>query len=338
MSHATVCSEACHYVHISRQGEQLPHIQLLQHHSLSLIPPASFLLVSLTLFTLVFAPPPFLMYIRNVVLAGLAAASTVQAFNETVEHDGWIVEYPVPVAQKKRTLSGILGVLEGLLPKPSSPPAQGGTCPPIWTQISATLTQQFSANGQCTDAARAAIRAAFHDCFPGACDGSLILANECAQPVNAAMTRICSNLANVASQTKVGVADLIQFAAAHAIKTCPGGPIVPVKVGRKDSSVANDIAILPSGFARGDDLVRLFGNYSFSTAHGHPVKLTQLSCRIQGVLARRPFRSHRRSQHSQATGHRSGARGCSPRHHARCLGRQVLQRDACGNRSFYLTV
>lgn len=199
------------------------------------------------------------MYIRNAVVAGLMAASSAQAYNNDTGHDGWVVEFPVPFIQK-RTFFNVFGLLDGLFgPPPPPPPPPGGACPPIWSQISTTLTQQFSANGQCTDPARAAIRAAFHDCFPGACDGSLVLANECSQPVNAAMTRFCNNIANVATQTKVGMADLIQFAAAHAVKTCPGGPTIPVKVGRKDSNVANDIAILPSAFARGDDLVRLFG-------------------------------------------------------------------------------
>ncbi|PSN60262.1 heme peroxidase [Corynespora cassiicola Philippines] len=146
-----------------------------------------------------------------------------------------------------------------------------GTCPPVWKEISTTLTAQFLADGQCTDAARAAIRAAFHDCFNGACDGSLILANECSNSENRGLERLCGNLATVANDNKVGVADLIQFAAAHAIKTCPGGPTVPVKVGRKDSSTANPTGILPSGNADGGDLVKLFASKGFS-----PVDLAAL--------------------------------------------------------------
>lgn len=36
-------------------------------------------------------------------------------------------------------------------------------CPSVWWEISTTMTKQYLADGQCTDAARAAIRAAFHD-------------------------------------------------------------------------------------------------------------------------------------------------------------------------------
>ena len=68
----------------------------------------------------------------------------------------------------------------------------GGSCPPIWSTVSADLTKMFlnTTTGQCTDDARASIRAAFHDAgtwssklaaqgqdFGGA-DGSLILAQE----------------------------------------------------------------------------------------------------------------------------------------------------------------
>ena len=109
------------------------------------------------------------------------------------------------------------------------------------------------------DAARAAIRTSFHDCFNGACDGSLILADECSNIENRGLERVCGNLGNLANEKQVGVADLIQFAAAHAIKTCPGGPTVPVKVGRSDSYDASPMGILPNGFAKGGDLVQLFG-------------------------------------------------------------------------------
>ncbi|KAF2033407.1 heme peroxidase [Setomelanomma holmii] len=140
----------------------------------------------------------------------------------------------------------------------------GATCPAVWNEISTTLTAQFLADGQCTDAARAAIRGAFHDCFNGACDGSLILANECTNTENRGLERLCTQLGGLATEKQVGVADLIQFAAAHAIKTCPGGPTVPVKVGRKDSSTANALGVLPAHNAAGGDLVKLFASKGFS--------------------------------------------------------------------------
>ncbi|KAI4621582.1 uncharacterized protein J4E87_000807 [Alternaria ethzedia] len=202
------------------------------------------------------------MYIRNVLISGLAAASTAQAYsNYTIREEDWTVPAPAPV-QEKRTLAKIFGIFDGIFGGGGKEPAQ--ECPAVWTQISSTLTQQFLGDGQCTDAARAAIRSSFHDCFNGACDGSLILANECSNKENRGMERLCGNLANVASQTKVGVADLIQFAAAHAVKTCPGGPTIPVKVGRKDSSEANALGVLPSGHANAKDLVGLFAQKGFS--------------------------------------------------------------------------
>lgn len=39
-----------------------------------------------------------------------------------------------------------------------------GTCPPVWKEISAELTQQFLTGGECNPDARAAIRLIFHDC------------------------------------------------------------------------------------------------------------------------------------------------------------------------------
>jgi hypothetical protein len=49
--------------------------------------------------------------------------------------------------------------------------------------------------------------------FNGACDGSLILADECSNSENAGLSRLCGNLGNLAIEKDVGVADLIQFAA-----------------------------------------------------------------------------------------------------------------------------
>lgn len=188
------------------------------------------------------------MYISNILVTALAATSTAQAFSIKEEaHNAGEVS--------KRTLGKIFGILNNVLGINKA----SEQCPAVWTQISAQLTEQFLADGQCTDAARAAIRSSFHDCFNGACDGSLILADECSNIENRGLERLCGNLKTVQANTGVGMADLIQFAAAHGVKTCPGGPTVPVKVGRKDSSVANARGVLPSGQAKGSDLVKLFG-------------------------------------------------------------------------------
>lgn len=240
-----------------------------------------------------------IMYIRNVLISGLAAASTVQAYsNYTIREEDWTVPAPAPV-QEKRTLAKIFGIFDGIFGGGGKEPAQ--ECPAVWTQISSTLTQQFLGDGQCTDAARAAIRSSFHDCFNGACDGSLILANECSNKENRGMERLCGNLANVASQTKVGVADLIQFAAAHAVKTCPGGPTIPVKVGRKDSSEANALGVLPSGHANAKDLVGLFGKH---TSLVFNMFIANSFPSAKRLLTLRPRRSHRRPHRCQTTLHR----------------------------------
>jgi Peroxidase len=91
-------------------------------------------------------------------------------------------------------------------------PATGG-CPAVWTQISKDLTAIFLAGGQCTDDARAAIRAVFHDCFPGdGCDGSLALPAELSRPENTPMTSTINKLSALAKQRGVGIADMISFA------------------------------------------------------------------------------------------------------------------------------
>lgn len=135
------------------------------------------------------------MYISNTFVTILAAASTAQAFQFSD-----VQEAASSAAVEARSL------LSAIFNRQSA-------CPAVWKEISTTLTAQFLGDGECTDAARAAIRAAFHDCFNGACDGSLILAGECSNNENRGLERLCGNLGNLANEKKVGVADLIQFAA-----------------------------------------------------------------------------------------------------------------------------
>jgi hypothetical protein len=212
------------------------------------------------------------MYISNVILTALAATSTVQAChfataaqlaaaNSTTDtpHSFHFSRRAQPEPRhSKRAVRNLFDWVSDMFNNQPVKTAQS-TCPPVWNEISTALTAQFLADGECTDAARAAIRAAFHDCFNGACDGSLILANECANPENVGLERVCGNLGNLAKAKEVGVADLIQFAAAHAIKTCPGGPTIPVKMGRADSDEASPLGILPHGNAAAGDLIQSFG-------------------------------------------------------------------------------
>lgn len=192
------------------------------------------------------------MYVSHIFITALAASNTAQAFNVAEEANSAAIH-------TKRTISNMFGWLNNMLRNSPFQKAEESSCPAVWSEISTILTGQFLADGQCTDAARAAIRASFHDCFNGACDGSLILANECSGFENRGLERVCENLGNLAEQKQVGYGDLIQFAAAHAIKTCPGGPTVPVKVGRVDSDQANALGVLPGPRAASGDLIKLFG-------------------------------------------------------------------------------
>lgn len=107
---------------------------------------------------------------------------------------------------------------KGGIPNPSNipkPPTGGtdGGCPAVWTQISQDLTGMFLSGGQCNDAARASIRAVFHDCFPdGGCDGSLAIQEELSRSENSPMAPTVNRLAALAKQRGVTVADMIIFA------------------------------------------------------------------------------------------------------------------------------
>jgi hypothetical protein len=90
---------------------------------------------------------------------------------------------------------------------------QAATCPQAWFDISGELSGMFLTDGQCNDAARAAIRAVFHDCFPqGGCDGSLALVDELARTQNTPMTATVNALKALAQKYNVGVADMLMFA------------------------------------------------------------------------------------------------------------------------------
>ncbi|KAF2084803.1 class II peroxidase [Saccharata proteae CBS 121410] len=139
-------------------------------------------------------------------------------------------------------------------------------CPSVWNDVVSTLRDDFlSSDGQCTDDARAVIRLAFHDCFSGeGCDGSIILAKEYERPENTPLADIAEKIGAWVTQFNVGTADMIQFAAAQAIATCPLGPRVAAYVGRTDSSTAAPEGELPSPFASADTLISQFAAKGFS--------------------------------------------------------------------------
>ena len=160
----------------------------------------------------------------------------------------------------------------------------GATCPAVWSTISKDLTTSFlGSNGQCTDLARAAIRFAFHDSgtfslslpfyapAAGGADGSLLLVpSEINRAENGGLGPYYNFLTSFYAKYKgqgVGAADLVQFAAAHAIVTCPKGPVVKALVGRKDCTTASPTGVMPPGFGPGSDhdsLYKLFTDKGFS--------------------------------------------------------------------------
>ncbi|KAH8646502.1 heme peroxidase [Tricladium varicosporioides] len=150
-------------------------------------------------------------------------------------------------------------------------------CPDVWKSVVADLSTMFvdTSNGQCNDAARAAIRAAFHDCGTwsksqgdtGGCDGSLILANEISlrprdnnglQDIGAKLTTLKSKY-----NTQITMADLLAVAASVAIVSCPGGPRIDTYVGRKDSTTPSPENMLPSPFTDAETIYRLFKDKGF---------------------------------------------------------------------------
>ncbi|KAG8626188.1 hypothetical protein KVT40_006589 [Elsinoe batatas] len=171
-----------------------------------------------------------------------------------------------------------------ILATPGSSLCKKDTCC-IWYHISNAMTAYFtgliSFNGlptmNCNDASRAAIRLAFHDAgtwsvrlaaqgqdFGGA-DGSIALAaSEIGRTENNGLQSITKQMIAWQKQYGVGMADLIQFGAAHAVVTCPLGPRMRVWVGRKDSTAAAPDGLLPDVRASPDSLIDLFEDKTIS--------------------------------------------------------------------------
>jgi len=141
-----------------------------------------------------------------------------------------------------------------------------------WGYVSAFLTTQFTeVDGTCNNDARASIRLGFHDAgtwakskaaqgqdFGGA-DGSLIFSEEeLGRPENKGLDALASKTRQWAAMFGVGVADLVQFMAIHAVVTCPLGPRLRFFVGRQDSSRTCLDGLLPGVTQPADDLIALF--------------------------------------------------------------------------------
>jgi len=125
--------------------------------------------------------------------------------------------------------------------------------------------------------ARGAIRMAFHDGgtwshalaaegqnFGGA-DGSLYLFAEWQRPENLGMEDNVNTIGELGQAHNVGIGDMIQFAAAHAVVTCHLGPRIRTFVGRTDAVQPSPMNLLPSAFATGDSLVALMQDKTFGS-------------------------------------------------------------------------
>ncbi|KAF2825024.1 ligninase LG6 precursor [Ophiobolus disseminans] len=141
-------------------------------------------------------------------------------------------------------------------------PRQSNSCPSVWTDVSKELQGAFAGCGR---DAHGAIRAPFHDCINNGCDGSLVLTDECSRPENAGLSGICTKLKDWSTKYSVSAADMIQFAAATAIAVCPLGPKVRALVGRKDSSNAAPVGLVPSSRDAVDKILAAFSAKGFSS-------------------------------------------------------------------------
>ena len=105
----------------------------------------------------------------------------------------------------------------------------------VWAHISNELTTLFRGpSNRCNKYARAAIRLGFHDAgtwregltFGGA-DGSIVLAKqEITRPENRGLETIVKLIRDMQRKYAVGMADLVQFAAKHAVVST-SSPFLP---------------------------------------------------------------------------------------------------------------
>ncbi|EON65345.1 hypothetical protein W97_04583 [Coniosporium apollinis CBS 100218] len=142
----------------------------------------------------------------------------------------------------------------------------------IWAHISFDLTLAFRGpSGRCNSLARQAIRLGFHDAAAwsktrggGGADGSIVLSgSEIKRPDNKGLEGIVAKawaLQKIFGPFGVGMADLIQFAANHAVVTCPLGPRTRTFIGRKDApaGIAAPDGLMPDVNSDASTLIKLF--------------------------------------------------------------------------------
>jgi hypothetical protein len=142
-----------------------------------------------------------------------------------------------------------------------------------WWFVSQLLTQNFlDSNGQCNELARGAIRQGYSDAATwsqvladsgsdyGGADGSLIIFSEYKRPENLGLEAIANFTLDVWGEFNVGIADLVQYMALHALVTCPQGPRVRAFVGRKDAEQQSLGNLLPDKYDDADTIIGMFMN------------------------------------------------------------------------------
>lgn len=113
------------------------------------------------------------------------------------------------------------------------------TCPAVWGDISSELKASFKG---CNKNSRTAIRFAFHDAggysskttpygpASGGADGSLLLnqeeMNRVSQQPMQDYRALLQGVHNKYRPQGITAADLVQFAGAVGLKSCPGGPTI----------------------------------------------------------------------------------------------------------------
>ncbi|RMZ66483.1 ligninase LG6 precursor [Pyrenophora seminiperda CCB06] len=138
---------------------------------------------------------------------------------------------------------------------------RASSCPAVWSKVATDLQAEFTG---CPAAARQSIRSVFHDCINNACDGSLVLTDECSRAENSGLLNICKKIQGWSTKYSVGVADMLQFAAAQAISACPLGPKVPIFIGRQDSNVSAPIHSVPGSRDPLDSILAAFSAKGFN--------------------------------------------------------------------------
>ncbi|TKA73139.1 hypothetical protein B0A49_07326 [Cryomyces minteri] len=145
----------------------------------------------------------------------------------------------------------------------------------IYYSLSKDLSSDFTGpTGRCNDLARAAIRLGFHDAgawlqslaasgqdFGGA-DGSLVLFGEISRGENRGLEGIVAAAKKYQNKYGVGMADLVQYMATHAVDATQAAPngLLPPVTGDPDSL----IALFADKTIPAHDLAALLGAHSTS--------------------------------------------------------------------------